>query len=207
MYTELFRPVVLASPDPDPAKEGDFEVVEGSEMMPEIIFVGDSSGGNVALALVCEMLRKEPKGRCPDSLMLISPTVRMAVDNPRIAEVQSKDPILSRKQIEGTHAGWCGVGDSKLKEEDPRVSPFYADLEVLRERGVTVNGVNAGYDILGPDCEDFVTRLREVGVRGRWLQWDRMMHVFPLTAPYGIQEGKEGVEWIVKTIQGERTQR
>lgn len=81
---------------------------------------------------------------------------------------------------------------------------MFGDLAEFKRRNVRVNGVNAGYDVLGADVRDFLGKLKRVGVQGTWLEWDRMMHVFPLTFAYGIKEGKKGVEWIIETIEAER---
>ena len=144
----------------------------------------------------------------PDSLLLISPTVKMACDNARIPSIERHDPILTHAQIEATHAGWCAAPPNSdepgMDYDDPRVSPLLADLYELKRRGVRVNGVNGGYDILGADVSDFIAEINNLGVQGRWLEWEKMFHVFPLTFSYKVPEGVEGVKWIIDTIERER---
>ena len=135
----------------------------------------------------------------------------MPTTNPAIPGLERNDPILSLSAIQKTHAAWpaASTGSSPrvcnaLDPLDPLVSPLFGDLAELKRRNVKVNGVNAGYDVLSADVTDFVAKLGDVGVQGKWLVWEKMMHVFPLTFAYGIKEGKEGVKWIVETIEAER---
>lgn len=135
----------------------------------------------------------------------------MPTNNPLIPSLQKHDPILSLDKIQKTHAAWpaASTGSSMgvcnaIDPKDPLVSPMFGDLAELRRRNIRVNGVNAGYDVLGADVRLFLEKLKEVRVQGTWLEWDYMMHVFPLTFSYGIKEGKAGVKWIIETVEAER---
>lgn len=165
---------------------------------PEVIFAGDSSGANIALGLTLHMLANDPLAPAPASLMLLSPTVDMRTDNPEMIALDKKDPVLSLKTTKAAHAAWCGTDVSYT---DPRVSPILGDLSLLQQRSVQVHGVNGGHDILAPDIRKFIDKLQYEGVEGRWLDWDRQMHVFPLTFVHNIEEGKKGVEFIINTLE------
>lgn len=55
MYYELFTPVALMVGDPKNSEH----YLPMDVQMPEIIFAGDSSGGNIALALTLHVLTKD----------------------------------------------------------------------------------------------------------------------------------------------------
>jgi len=167
----------------------------------EIIFAGDSAGGNIALALPLHILSMDGSARAPDSLMLMSPAVDLRNVNPDMSKVDHDDPMLSVKFVTQTAKAWCG---NDVDPSDPRVSPLLGDVAVLARRGVSVNGVIGGYDVLAPDCVLFVKKCQEAGVRGKWLHWDKQMHCFPLAYKYKfVKEANEGVEWMIEVIKGD----
>ncbi|KAL1701025.1 alpha/beta hydrolase fold-domain-containing protein [Schizophyllum commune] len=178
-----------------------------------VIWAGDSSGGNVVLALVGEVLRIGRKGDtktatrplpAPAALMLICPSVDAKRNNPEIARIQKVDPVLDAEESQRHAAEWAG----EWGLEDERVSPVLSDKEdhvvrLLRERGVHVHGVTAGHDILGPDGIKLRDKLADAGVEGKWLEWDKMMHCFSLAWFYGLPESKEALQWIMDVLREE----
>jgi hypothetical protein len=65
-----------------------------------------------------------------------------------------------------------------------------------------VDGCTGGYDILGPDGVLFRTKLARNHVEGEWLDWDKMMHVWPLIECYGIcPESHEAFLWIADLLR------
>jgi acetyl esterase/lipase len=98
---------------------------------------------------------------------------------------------------------WLGDGrEDAWAGSDPRASPLHADLSVLRECNVIVDEVIAGYDILGPDARRFREKLQEEGVKGEWLEWDKMMHCWALSVTCNLfPESQEAFDWIVDLIQ------
>jgi len=167
----------------------------------EIIFAGDSAGGNIALALPLHILSTDASARAPDSLMLMSPAVDLRNVNSDMATVDHDDPMLSVEFVTQTAQAWCG---NDVDPSDPRVSPLLGEVAVLARRGVKVNGVIGGFDVLAPDCVLFVKKCQEAGVRGKWLHWDKQMHCFPLAYKYKfLKEANEGVEWMIEVIKGD----
>ncbi|KAF2021263.1 alpha/beta-hydrolase [Aaosphaeria arxii CBS 175.79] len=178
-----------------------------------VILAGDSSGGNIVLSLVLEALREdamEAGGEIsrdgkrshtahPTALMLVCPSTDLTRSNPDIEKLKHADPILTPDFIKETAGAWTGDWDPK----DPRVSPLYADLSLLAKRGIKVHGVTGGYDILRPDAIMLREKLEKEGVHGEWLDWDKQMHCFVLTWPYGMREGREGVGWMVDVLKKE----
>jgi len=164
-----------------------------------VIFAGDSSGGNIVLALVLEALREEPEGLAPAALLAICPSVDMCRDNKDMVEVEKHDPILSIDFTKASAKGW--VGD--WEHCDPKVSPLQADVEVLKRAGVKCHGLTAGYDVLSPDGILFRDKCARAGVEGEWLQWERQMHCWALAWMYGLSESREAMRWIVELLKKE----
>ncbi|KAF9534223.1 alpha/beta hydrolase fold-domain-containing protein [Crepidotus variabilis] len=161
----------------------------------KVIWAGDSSGGNLVLCLTIDALKTFPQVKAPDAVLAICPSIDLTRDNPQIQVVDSDEPILTMASIQQSAKAWAGEWNRK----DPRLSPIFADLTMLKEKGVKVHGVTAGYDLLGPDGLLFRQKCQDVGVEGEWLEWDKQMHVFPLTWMF-LHEGKEGLHWIVDVL-------
>lgn len=181
----------------------------------EVIFAGDSSGGNIALALPLMVLSRNQAARAPDQLLLISPAVDMRNTNPEIAKIDKYDPILGLKQADRCAKTWTGHTESEgeqtrqlwknMAPDHPYVSPLLGDIAVLERKGVVVNGVSAGYDVLAPDTVLLREKCQRERVVGSWLEWDKQMHCFPLAFTHTklLPESKEGMEWILDRLMEE----
>jgi acetyl esterase/lipase len=175
----------------------------------EVIFAGDSSGGNIVLSLVLEALREdellngtEPAqvlSPHPSAILAISPSIDLTRSNPDIEKLKDVDPFLTPEFVKSTAKAWHGEWDPS----DPRVSPINCDLSLLRKAGVKVHGVIGTYDVLGPDAIKFRDQCASEGVQGCWLEWDKQIHCFPLTFAYGVPEAAEAPDWIVKILEAE----
>ncbi|MCC3271873.1 alpha/beta hydrolase [Arthrobacter zhangbolii] len=90
-----------------------------------VAFMGDSSGGGLALAFAQQLagLSLPPPGR----LVLLSPWVDLAMQNPELAEVEARDPWLSRTGLRVSAEAWA-AGDPL---NDPRVSPLNGSFSGL----------------------------------------------------------------------------
>jgi len=163
----------------------------------EVILAGDSAGGNIALCLPLAALSEDPDGPCPTAIMTISASTDLRRHNPDIKVVEKHDPILRIPFINGTAKAWRG----EWSPVDPRVSPLYADVSVLARRGIKVHGVAGRYDILGPDAVLFREKCNQAWVQGEWLDWEKQMHVFPLTWAYKLPEGVQSKDWILDVLR------
>lgn len=175
-----------------------------------MIWMGDSSGGNIILCLIMESLRLEEsvqdgeKTRIPRpvSVMAISPSTDLTRSNPAINSVAPHDPLMTPSIIKATAAAWLG---EEISATDPIVSPVYGDFNLLARSGIKIHGVTAGYDVLSPDGVLYREKLDVHGVQGEWLHWERQMHCFVLTAKYGLKEAREGIDWIVDVLTRDLT--
>lgn len=159
-------------------------------------FAGDSSGGNLVLAVMLEVLKTRPEIKGPANLMLIAPAVDLRFTNSKIREVERYDPVL-RLPIEiETAKSWA----DSWGLSDPRLSPVLADLIILKERHVSVHGLTGGYDILTPDTLLFRDKSQAAGVSGEWLEWEKQMHCFPIAFTYRLPESVKGKDWIIEVL-------
>ncbi|MCJ1456870.1 hypothetical protein MMC28_007236 [Mycoblastus sanguinarius] len=162
-----------------------------------ISFVGDSSGGNIVLSLVMNAVREFPGVRSPTNIMIIAPVVDLRFTNPKIKQVEGKDPVLRRHIEIATAESWAGSWDLS----DPRLSPLLADPSMLRDNSVKVHGVVGGYDLLTPDTVLFREKCQAAGVEGDWLEWEKQMHCFPLAFTYRLPESVQGKDWVVDVLK------
>lgn len=185
------------------------EVMERAEEVGEkIIFAGDSSGGNIVLSVVLEALREDDEEPAsaemkrkphPVAVFAICPSTDLTRNNPDIKKLEKNDPILTYKFVKSTADAWCGDWDPA----DRRITPINANVSLLAKYGVHVHGITAGYDILSPDGVLFRKKLEENGVIGQWLHWEKQMHCFVLTYPYGLREAKEAIDWAMDLLKAE----
>jgi acetyl esterase/lipase len=185
-------------------------MAEAQETGDRVIFAGDSSGANIVLCLTLEALKEDDERNLdvstaatssphPVALMVISPSTDLTRTNTDIEKIAQYDPLLTPSVIRQTAKAWSGDWDAK----DRRLSPINADISLLEKRGIKVHGVTSGCDVLAPDGVIFRNKLAEHNVQGEWLHWEKQMHCFVLTLPYGLREAKEGVQWIVDVLKKE----
>lgn len=136
----------------------------------DIVFMGDSAGGNMALVLT--MMGREEGLAAPSRLVLISPGLDMSLANPKIYEVERIDPWLGIPGgIEAVRLYAAGI-----EHTDWRVSPLYGDLSILPET-LLFTGTR---DILNPDSTLFAERARAAGATVELVSEPGMFHVWPL---------------------------
>ncbi|MDT5257447.1 MAG: triacylglycerol lipase, partial [Mycobacterium sp.] len=114
---------------------------------PNVSVIGDSSGGNLALAAVEYLVANNET--VPASMVLVSPWLDVSMTNPNIAFVRDpfeNSPLISSLLGSGQNIGpeWAG----NLPEKNSLVSPLYGSL-----KGLPPTYVYAGsLDSLTPDA-------------------------------------------------------
>jgi acetyl esterase/lipase len=136
----------------------------------DIVFVGDSAGGN--MAVVMTMLAAEESLPSPAAHVLISPGLDMSLANPEVFEFAKFDPWLA---IPGGMEA-IRLYAPGIERTDWRISPVYGDLSVL-PKTLLLTGTR---DILHPDCLVFAKRAHEAGVEVELVVEPGMIHVWPL---------------------------
>lgn len=152
-----------------------------------IIIMGDSSGGNLTLALAQKI--KLDQLPIPSQIILLSPWLDVSMSNPEILEVDKKDPLISAKGsdvISKTHAG-----DLSLKHF--LISPLYGDL-----KGIGKISIFTGtYDLLNPDAKKLKTKAEAEGADFHYYEYKNMIHVWIL---FPMPEAKIATRQIISLI-------
>ena len=119
----------------------------GSE---NIIVLGDSSGGNLALALSLRL--KEEKLPQPAMLILLSPRTTFETNLPSRSRNADRDLVLGKNNAKMYNAVFNPVYAGNIPLNDPRLSPIYADLKDLPPTLIQIGGyeifVDEGIELL-----------------------------------------------------------
>ena len=135
----------------------------------DITVMGDSMGGNLALAFPKTLVGM--KDMC-GSIILLSPWLDMAGDHPRTADYFEREPRLSPYELKRCAELWAGGTDL----HDPIVSPIYGTLDGLPKISVYVGTE----EVLLLDSERLRDKAMEEGHELDFHLWKGMSHVFPV---------------------------
>ncbi len=155
----------------------------------KIIFVGDSVGGNLLISLTQRLVRETKE--LPNCLILITPMVDASLTNPRIKEVDPIDPLLSFKGVYSAKK-MCAGGFS-LK--NPIISPIYGSFKNFPP----VHIFMATNDILMPDQELFIEKIKKEGRAIEVIVGENMPHVWPFL-PF-MKQGSIAMQKIISIIK------
>ena len=156
----------------------------------EIIFMGDSAGGSLALSLAMQLRGSALPG--PDKLILICPWLDVTLSNPEVPAYEKKDPALESLVLIHLGQHWAAA----LGTTDPIVSPLYGSFEDLG-RITLITGTG---ELLYPDIRLMHEKLDAAGVDHDYLEQKGMFHVWPLYVGYRIPETQETYEDIAAAV-------
>lgn len=158
------------------------------ENSTDIVLMGDSAGGGLALALAQYLNEKHTPQ--PGNIVLISPWLDLSLTNPEIDEIDKYDPFLAKR-------GAIEAGKMYAGEADPKsylLSPMYGDLNGLGEITVFMGT----YDILVADARKFVEIAKTQGKDIHYFEYPKMIHVFPI---FTFPEAKRATQQIIQKIR------
>lgn len=145
----------------------------------DIILVGDSAGGNLAIALT-EKLRDQGRA-LPRALICMSPWCDMAGEGASFTYNLYRDPMFGRKK--GSQDGsylddpafiLAYAGEADL--HDPYLSPVYGNFS-----GFPPMLIQAGtYEVLESDSLTVAQKARQAGVNVTLTRYPGMFHMFQL---------------------------
>jgi len=165
-----------ASKAPYPAAPDDVQTViehlaaQGNLKGGKWAIVGDSAGGALSL-IVCRRLLD--KGEIvPACLVVCSPFVNMALDNPDTSKFEKLDISISRKLLTRGIAKYAPGEDLK----NPELSPINARIDDFPPVNMCV-GTN---EMFLPDIRDYRDRLAKAGVELEYHEEPEAIHVYPI---------------------------
>ena len=153
-----------------------------------IVFMGDSAGGGLALALSQYLLEKGLQQ--PGKLVLLSPWLDITMENPDIPSLDSKDPSLGIYGLIQMGKAWAGGTDP----HNYMLSPIYGNIPGLGE--ITI--IAGGHEVLLPDIRKFKAMAEKQNVKINYFEYPKMNHVFPL---FPIPEAKKAQKQIFDIVR------
>lgn len=134
-----------------------------------VILVGDSAGGNMALELCLHL--KEKNRLLPGGLILLSPWTDMTLTSPTYETKKDVDPLLSREYI---HVAREAYAKDAKDFADPKFSPLFGDLHGFPKTYIQVGE----HEILLNDSTALAEKLSQSGVSCKIDIYENGWHVF-----------------------------
>lgn len=184
----------LAPNDPYPAQLEDaeraYQYLISQGISPErMVFVGESAGGNLALALAMRLRDRGEK--LPAGIALLSPWVDLAQRGESYRTLAHLDATLNADELMESALSFAG---SPERLTDPEISPVYGRFD-----GFPPVEIHCGtQEILLSDSESLEKAMLRDGVRAHLIRWEGMCHVFQA---FGFEESKASNIQLASFIQ------
>lgn len=150
----------------------------------KIALVGESAGGNLALALALRI--REMGEEMPGAIALLSPWVDLKQTGDSYKALKDVDATLDAEELMKNAVAFAGA-DYML--DDARISPVYADFS-----GFPPVQIHCGtHEILLSDAELLEHQMLRCGVKVQLFRWAGMCHVFQA---FGFEESKASNQQI-----------
>ncbi|MEA4933857.1 MAG: alpha/beta hydrolase [Lawsonibacter sp.] len=153
----------------------------------DVVVVGDSAGGNLALVL-CHRLKASGRS-LPARLVLLSPWTDMTASGKSYTERAPLDPTLTLDYIKAVRGVYAGGQDLSSPLLSPLFGPFSGFPPTLIQVGSN--------EILLSDSIRLRDRMRAAQVPCRFEVWNDMWHVFQM---YPFPRAAQAVEHIGKFL-------
>ncbi len=156
----------------------------------KIAFVGESAGGNLALALA---LKLKHSGRpLPAALALMSPWTDPLQTGESYRTLMKTDPTLDEEELMRSALAFASGSEEVLK--DPMISVKDADFT-----GFPPTQIHVGTsEILLSDAEALDRKMDADGVQCQLVRWEGMCHVFQI---FGFEESRLSYRMIGKFLR------
>lgn len=148
-----------------------------------LVILGDSAGGGLAVATTMKL--RDTGQALPEKLVLFSPLLDIALDNPDISPLEKKDRVLARI---GTLEA-CELYAKGLDPKTPYLSPVNGDLSGLPPTLLFIGA----HEILLPDCRLFRDKAESINAALHYREYPKMFHVWTLLFPL-LPEGEEALQ-------------
>ena len=132
----------------------------------QLIVMGDSAGGGLALGLMEKISSEDIK--IPNKIMLISPWLDTRLTNSKIDEVQKRDKQLNKETLK-----LAGIAYS-LGDDNYLVNPIDGDLSKLKNITIFIGKD----DILIPDVYVLKNKALEQGIELEVKEYENANHIW-----------------------------
>jgi monoterpene epsilon-lactone hydrolase len=172
-------------------------VTEGGTDPRTLIVLGDSAGGNLAVAVTAAA--RDQGLAFPVRIALISPLADLTFSGASFEERKHLDPLVTREMLEFMATAYLAGADPR----DPRCSAIFTELHGFPPMLIQV-GEN---EILYDDA----TRIRDAavaaGVDVAFESWRHGIHVFPVFIAAGLPESAAAVERLATFFKAQAASR
>lgn len=131
----------------------------------QLILMGDSAGGGMALALYEQ--NGEFNNKLPNKTILISPWLDVRMENPEIDKID--DPILKKPLLKLSGKRYAGKNGMKSYLVNPVLGPT--------DKLENIYFFSGTRDMLNPDAKEFANKNKE---RINWVEYEGAVHNFVL---------------------------
>ncbi len=153
-----------------------------------IILMGDSAGGGLALALT--MKQRDEGTELPSAVILLSPWLDISMTNPLILQIQKNDVTLSAENLVLAGKAWAG----ETETNNFMVSPVYGSFEGLPQISVFIGT----HDILLADCRKLKMEVERQGMAMNYFEYPGLFHDWMMLGP--LKESKVALSQICSLI-------
>jgi len=157
-----------------------------------IIFMGDSAGGGLALATLLEL--KEKLLPLPKAAIVLSPWTDLKNTGDSLTKNEKVD-FLTWRESWTIFSDYYRGGESP---DNPLVSPLYGDLRGLPPLKIFVGGD----ELLLDDSVRFAQKAKEAGVEVSLVTGKGMFHCYPVCAPL-FPEATAAMSELVTFLQAQ----
>lgn len=163
----------------------------------KIAFVGESAGGNLAIALA--LLLRSLGEPMPGALCLLSPWGDLLQTGESYRVLRDVDATLDAPSLLESAIEFAGGRKEKL--QDPMLSPIYANYH-----GFPPTQIHVGdSELLLSDSETIHAAMRRDGVSASLFRWVGMCHVFQV---FGFDESRASIrsmaDFLAQQLTGKR---
>jgi acetyl esterase/lipase len=149
----------------------------------DIVMIGDSAGGNIAVASVLNF--RDLELELPSCVIAFSPWLDMELSGSTIESNADTDALISPPIMKVMTGMFLG-GDLS-KATDPLANPLYADFKDFPPLYINASGD----EVLLDDARRLYSRAKESGVNVTLSVVENMQHVFPFLAGREPEVDKE----------------
>ena len=164
----------------------DFLVTRSGADMETVVLLGDSAGGNLAVAVTAAA--RDQGLPLPARMAVLSPFADLTLSGASIEERKHLDPLVTREMLDATVRDYLAGGDPR----DPRCSAIFTDMRRLPPLLIQV-GEN---EILYDDAHRLRDAALAAGVDVTFEPWHHGFHVWPVFISAGLPESAAAVERV-----------
>jgi epsilon-lactone hydrolase len=156
----------------------------------QIVVIGDSAGGGLALALLLKL--RDSKLPLPAAAVVLSPWTDLALTGASLASNAKLDAIVDAEDVPIFAADYLAGADP----HHPYASPLYGDPTGLPPTLIQVSSE----EVLRDDAVRMAATMQRAHCQVELQIWPRMPHVWHLLAPI-VPEAREAIAEIGKFVR------